>query len=108
MKTWMLGAALLAGAAAVGATQAQAAEFGVVVRGPSAYVPPSPGPGYGWVAGYTSGGYWVPGRWELRGGAGWGREHVVAYGGPGFDRRGYDRHDYDRHDYGRGNERGRR
>ncbi len=32
----------------------------------SAYVPPCPGPGYAWVAGYYPGGYWVPGRWEFR------------------------------------------
>lgn len=67
MKAWMLGAAVLAGGAALGATQAQAAEFGVYVRGPVAYVPPCPGPGYVWVAGYTANGYWIPGRWNFAG-----------------------------------------
>lgn len=67
MKTLMLGVALAAGAAGLGATSAQAAEFRLVVRGPVAYVPPCPGPGYFWIAGYNDGGYWVPGRWEFRG-----------------------------------------
>jgi hypothetical protein len=67
MRNWMLGAAVVAGAAGLGATTAQAAEFGVHVRGPVAYVPPCPGPGYVWVAGYMANGYWVPGYWNLRG-----------------------------------------
>jgi len=60
----MLGAAMVAGSLGLGATSAQAAEFGVYVRGPVAYVPPCPGPGYFWVAGYHANGYWVPGRWS--------------------------------------------
>jgi hypothetical protein len=67
MKNWMLGAAVLAGAAALGSIPAQAAEIGVYVRGPVAYVPPSPGPGYFWTAGYRANGYWVPGRWSFGG-----------------------------------------
>jgi hypothetical protein len=67
MKKWMLGAAVLAGALGLGATQAKAAEFGVYFRGPVAYVPPCPGPGYSWAAGYYAGGYWVPGRWNFIG-----------------------------------------
>jgi hypothetical protein len=49
------------------ATPAKAAEFGVYIGGPAAYVPPCPGPGYEWVAGYYSGSYWVPGRWAFAG-----------------------------------------
>jgi hypothetical protein len=64
---WMLGAAVLAGGLGLGATTAQAAEFGVYVRGPVAYVPPCPGPGYIWVAGYYNNGYWVPGYWNFVG-----------------------------------------
>jgi hypothetical protein len=30
-------------------------------------VPPCPGPGYAWVAGYYNGGYWVPGYWNFVG-----------------------------------------
>jgi hypothetical protein len=65
-KAWMLGAAVLAGTLGLGAAKAQAAEFGVYVNGPAAYVPPCPGPGYFWTAGFYSNGYWVPGRWEFR------------------------------------------
>jgi hypothetical protein len=64
---WMLGAAMVVGGLGLGATSAQAAQFRVVVRGPAAYVPPCPGPGYVWVAGYYNGGYWVPGRWNYAG-----------------------------------------
>ena len=67
IKSWMLGAAMVAGAAALGAVPAQAAEFGFYARGPVAYVPPCPGPGYVWVAGYYSEGYWIPGRWSFVG-----------------------------------------
>jgi len=66
MKSWMLGAAMVAGAAALGAPQAGAAEFGIYVRGPVAYVPPCPGPDYLWVEGYMANGYWLPGHWEYR------------------------------------------
>jgi hypothetical protein len=67
MRNWMLGAAVAAGVMGLGAGTAQAAEFGVYVRGPVAYVPPCPGPGYEWVAGYSANGYWVPGRWNFVG-----------------------------------------
>jgi hypothetical protein len=90
MRNWMLGAAVLAGTMGLGATTAQAAEFGVYVRGPVAYVPPCPGTGYEWVAGYNANGYWIPGRWNFVG---------VRRVGPiaRFDR-GYDRgRDFDRH-----------
>lgn len=55
------------------------------------YIPPCPGDGYVWTAGYYNGGIWVPGSWVFRGGYGVARvEHPVR----GFDRgyaRGYDR-----------------
>ena len=82
-KTWMLGAALMAGGLGMASTQAKAAEFGVYVGAPVAYVPPCPGPGYEWTAGYYANGYWVPGRWGFVG----VRGPVVGYG--------Y-RHDFDR------------
>jgi hypothetical protein len=66
MRNWMLGAAVVVAGLGVGSTMAQAAEFGIYVRGPVAYVPPCPGPGYFWIAGYQSDGYWIPGRWEFR------------------------------------------
>jgi hypothetical protein len=89
----MLGAAVVAGAAGMGAATAQAAEFGFHMRGPVAYVPPCPGPGYFWTAGYMANGYWVPGYWNLRVVRGVGP--VVRYD-RGFDRhfvpgRGYER-----------------
>jgi hypothetical protein len=80
----MLGAAVVAGVAGLETTQAQAAEFGIYVRGPVAYVPPCPGPGYFWTAGYMNNGYWVPGFWHFRGVRGVGP--VVRYD------RGFDRH----------------
>ncbi len=90
MKKWMLGAALALGTLGLGATQqAHAARIGVgvYVGGPVAYVPPCPGPGYVWTAGYYANGVWVPGFWRapgprvgvvVRGGWGWG--HPVYYG----------------------------
>lgn len=81
----MLGAAVVAGALGAGAATAQAAEFGVYVRGPVAYFPPCPGPGYAWTAGYYANGYWVPGRWNMVA----DRGHFAR-----FDDRG---RDFDRH-----------
>ena len=88
---WILSAAVMAGAFGLGTTTAHAAQWGVYVRtGPVAYVPPCPGPGYAWAAGYYDEGYWVPGRWNFVG---------VARG---FDRDDYDRVYYrDRDDYRR-------
>ncbi|MGC1463604.1 MAG: hypothetical protein WA802_15480 [Terracidiphilus sp.] len=90
MKNWMLGAAIAAGAACLGSIPAQAAQIGVYVRGPVAYVPPSPGPGYLWTAGYMSGGYWVPGRWSFDGYRDrdrfFDRDHDRYYRGRDFDR----------------------
>jgi hypothetical protein len=68
MKGLMLGLAIMAGAAGLGATTANAAQFGIYIGGgPAAYVPPCPGPGYTWIAGYYDRGYWVPGRWNFVG-----------------------------------------
>jgi hypothetical protein len=104
MQKWMLGAAMVAGGLGLGTMTAQAAEFGVYVRGPVAYVPPSPGPGYVWAAGYQQGGYWVPGRWNYRGVV--DRDHFARFDG---DRdRGYYRDgDRDRR-YDRDRDRGDR
>lgn len=85
LRNWMLGAAVMVGAAGVGATTAQAAEFGFHVRGPVAYVPPCPGPGYVWVNGYYNGGVFVNGYWNAP---------VVRFGGPAIYRGGY--HEVDR------------
>ena len=101
IKSLMLGAAILAGAVAIGSTSANAAQFGVYIGTQSDYVPPCPGPGYQWVAGYYDGGYWIPGRWAYVG----GYNGYVRYGrGYGYDRDDYYRHrdwdrdrDYDRH-----------
>ena len=88
IRNWMLGAAMVAGAAAMGAVPAQAAEFGIYARGPVAFVPPCPGAGYVWIAGYSANGYWFPGRWEFRGvrGGFYGERFGRVYG-RGFDRR---------------------
>jgi hypothetical protein len=119
IKNWMLGAAVVAGALGLGATTAQAAQIGIYARGPVAYVPPSPGPGYVWAAGYMDDGYWIPGRWNFvgyRGGYGYGgyayvgRDRDRGWDGDryrdrdrDFDHRDRDRdrdrdHDRDRHD----------
>ncbi|MFZ0301289.1 MAG: hypothetical protein WAL75_01335 [Terracidiphilus sp.] len=66
LKKVVLGAALIAGTLGLGATQAKAA-VRIVVGGPVAYVPPCPGPGYFWTAGYYNAGVWVPGFWRFRG-----------------------------------------
>lgn len=92
MKNWMLGAAVLAGGLALGASPAQAAEFGIAFRGPVAYVPPCPGAGYVWIAGYQAHGYWVPGRWNFGGPdrfayrPGWDRGHDRGWGRDHFRR----------------------
>jgi hypothetical protein len=87
-RTLTLATAMAVAAIGFGSTAAHAARIGVgvYVGGPVAYVPPSPGPGYLWVAGYYNGPYWVPGRWSfvgVRGPAyyggyarGWDRDHV--------------------------------
>jgi len=94
----MLGAAVVAGTLGLAAAPAQAAEFGVYVRGPVAYVPPCPGPGYVWAAGYYANGYWVPGRWNY----GVVRGPVVRFDRGRVYARGFDR------GFDRGHERFRR
>jgi hypothetical protein len=101
---WMLGAAVVAGTLGLGTTAAQA-QVGVGVYvggGPVAYVPPCPGPGYQWTAGYYSGGYWIPGRWAYVGARYYDRDE--------YRYRMYDRdrdHWRDRdHDHDRGEHRG--
>src|ERR1035438_8501001 len=51
------GAAVIAGGLGMGTASAQSFEFGVYSHGPAAYIPPCPGPGYVWVAGYETNGY---------------------------------------------------
>jgi hypothetical protein len=83
---------MVAGVAGLGATTAQAAEFGIYARGPVAYVPPCPGPGYVWIAGYRANGYWIPGRWNFTGVR--GGERIYRYDrGPYFGRHFYRDHD---------------
>jgi hypothetical protein len=70
LKKFALGVAMTVGAAGamgMATTQAKAAEIGVYVGAPVAYVPPCPGAGYAWVAGYYSGRVWIPGRWNFVG-----------------------------------------
>jgi hypothetical protein len=63
----MLGAAVVAGGLGFGAISAQAAQYGIGVREQVDYVPPCPGPGYVWVAGFYNDGYWNPGYWNFVG-----------------------------------------
>ena len=95
MKSLMLGVAIVAGAAGFGASSAHAAQFGIYVGSPTAYVPPSPGPGYVWINGYSANGYYVPGRWNFTGYVGrgyYGHDRDDFYRG-----RDFDRHDRDFH-----------
>jgi len=92
---WMLGAAVAAGGLGLAATPAKAAEWGVYVGGPVAYVPPCPGPGYQWVAGYYSGGYWIPGRWAFVG----YHNNLVRYYGDRDRFYYHDRDDWRRRDW---------
>jgi hypothetical protein len=87
---WMLAAALAVGGLGLTAAPAKAAQIGFYVGSGPGYIPPSPGPGYTWIAGYYNGGYWVPGRWAFAGNG--------FYRGRGFYR-GYYR---DRDDWYRG------
>ena len=107
LAKWMLGAAVVAGGLGLGATSAQAAQIRVVVGGgPAAYVPPCPGPGYAWVAGYYNDGYWVPGYWNYVGvdprvvvGGRFGYvDHDRGYYRDRDDHRRYDRDDHRDHD----------
>lgn len=110
MKKWMLAAALAIGGLGLAAAPANAAEIGVYIGAPVAYVPPCPGPGYVWVAGYYADGYWVPGRWNFVGvrvGVPVVRGYVAPrpYVAPRFDgNRGWNRG----YNHDRGYDRGRR
>jgi len=62
MKNWMLGAVVLGGAQHAWEAfrhRLPNLEFRLGVH--ERYVPPSPGPGYFWTAGYYDGGYWFLG-----------------------------------------------
>ena len=105
---WMLGAAMVAGTMGLGTTAAHAqVGVGVYVGGrPAAYVPPCPGPGYEWTAGYYSGGYWVPGRWAYVGARYYDRDDYRRGGYYYRNDRDWDRHrdwdrDHDRRDWDR-------
>lgn len=109
----ILSAAVAAGCFGLGTTAANAAQIGVYFgSGPVAYVPPCPGPGYSWVAGYYDGGYWVPGRWNYVGvRRGWDHDDYRYSRGRDWDRSGYNGWDRDRdrhwdHDDYRGHDRG--
>ena len=97
LKKCMVAAALAAGTVGLGASQAQAARIGigVYVGAPAAYMPPCPGPGYVWVAGYYANGYWMPGFWRTPE-AGYG---VYVGSGYGYWRRPDYDHYRDRDDY---------
>ena len=112
---WMLGAAMVVGTMGLGTTAAHAqVGVGVYVGGPAAYVPPCPGPGYEWTAGYYSGGYWVPGQWVYAGGGYYDRDYryraYYRYDRDWDRHRDWDDHrDWDRHrdwDHDRGEHRG--
>jgi len=94
LKKLALGAAMVTGTLGMSAAPAQAARIGVYIGAPVAYVPPCPGPGYVWVAGFWNAGVWVPGYWNhvgfrdgvpvVRGGVVFGRgpvhyRHVGPY-----------------------------
>lgn len=96
IKSWMLGVAVVAGALGLGATKANAAQFGVYVGVQPAYVqPPCPGPGYEWMAGYWNGGRWFPGRWNYAGVRGGYDRYAVARG-QRWDRDDFHGRDWDR------------
>ena len=68
IRKFVAAAALAVGTLGMTAAPANAAvRIGVVVGAPVAYVPPCPGPGYVWVAGYWANGVWVPGYWNYVG-----------------------------------------
>lgn len=110
MKTKLLGLMLLAGSSAFAATHFS---VGIGAGSPayyppvpaavvSAVVPPSPGPGYTWVAGYYDPyGGWVPGYWAPPAVGYYAAPRIIA---PPVYRGYYDR-DWDRgHEHFRGHE----
>lgn len=70
--------------------------------GAAAYIPPCPGPGYVWTAGYWDDGNWIPGNWIYQGGP--AVSFGIGFGGGRFwgggdddhrgfwGRRGFERH----------------
>lgn len=56
--------------------------YGVAYGGGYAdtYVPPCPGDGYFWTAGYYNGGIWIPGAWSFRGRVGFDRGYSYGRG----------------------------
>ena len=107
---WMLAAAMAVSGLGLTAAPANAAQIGVYIGTGAEYVPPCPGPGYVWIAGYYSNNYWIPGRWAFNGVV---RDRVDVYRGhANFDRdhrsdHGHD-HGMDRRDDGRRNFRAHR
>jgi len=97
IKKCIFAAAIVVAAFGLSAAPAQAARIGIYVGAPVAYVPPCPGPGYAWVAGYWAQGVWVPGYWRFAGPGPRLAPGVIVRGGIGFDRgpafyhRGFDR-----------------
>jgi hypothetical protein len=68
---------------------------GIAVGAPvvDTYIPPCPGDGYVWTAGYYNAGVWVPGAWGFRGRAGFDRGFAGGYRN---DHVAYDRGFHDR------------
>ncbi len=67
LSTFVL-AGLLSGATMVAQAQTRIF-FGFGAGAPPVaerYIPPSPGPGYIWIAGYYNGPYWIAGHWMRR------------------------------------------
>ena len=100
---WMLGLAMLAAVSSLGATSAHAAPLQFRVQYGAGYgenyVPPCPGEGYVWTAGYYNGGYWVPGAWVFQGG---GRAYGYGFRGYDYDRGSYPaRRDFGQRDFDR-------
>lgn len=88
---WMVGAALAIGGLGLAAPAAHAAHIGVYIGAGPGYMPPCPGPGYQWSAGYYDGGYWVPGQWVYVGGPAYYSAPVYGYGYYGRDHDDWDR-----------------
>jgi len=87
MRSLMVGVALLGGLFGAGTVAASAAPIEFHERFEAGYIPPCPGDGYVWTAGYYNGGYWVPGEWIFRGGRGFDRGYAYYGGGYRNDRR---------------------
>jgi hypothetical protein len=86
LKRFALAAALVIGSLGLATTTAQAARVRIAIGGPVAYMPPCPGPGYVWVAGYYNGGVWIPGYWNFVGVGPVIRGGIVIGHGPFYGR----------------------